>query len=106
MDPDAAWIIGTAIGALITTGPAYIAAKRSDRKIGKAESTAHAENEHAQTRQIVVDALNSVVGPLNGRLDEMHATLADIHEWQADHGLQHASEALKRIPALEIRKGS
>jgi hypothetical protein len=98
MTPDLAWVVGSAIAA----GPAYLMA----RLARQTESTKHAEGAHAETRQVMVDALNAVVGPLTGRLDEMHATLADVHEWQAQHSLEHSTEELKRIPALEIRKGS
>lgn len=97
--PDSAWMVGTLLGAVISAGPAYIAAKRSDRK-GKNADVA----QHETTRQTVVDAITAVIGPLNGRLDEMHATLADVRDWQAEHATSHAVSELTRSPILEMRR--
>lgn len=99
ISPDGAWIVGS----IVTAGPAYIMARRSGRK---AESTNHAELEHVATRAAMVESLNAVIGPLNGRLDEMHATMADMRDWQAEHATDHAVSALQRIPLYEHRKGS
>lgn len=101
-DPDFAWMVGTAIGAIITTGPAYLAARRGGKH---AESTSHAESEHEATRQAMTDALGAVVGSLNGRLDEMHTTIKDMRDWQAEHTTEHAISALTRSSVLEMRKG-
>lgn len=97
MTPDDAWIVGSSLTALIATGPAYLAAKRGAQKTG------HTDPEVAKAA--VVDALQAVVGPLNGRLDEMHQTLNDISKWQSEHATDHAISALTRSPILEIRKG-
>jgi TolA-binding protein len=101
VNPDAVWLVGSLAVAGIAAGPAYIAAKRGAKR---AESTDHAEAEHKATRDAMVEALSSVVGPLNGRLDEMHAQLNDIREWQTDHAVEHATEKLTRPSVLEYRK--
>jgi hypothetical protein len=106
--PDGAWLAGSVAAAFIG-GPltAYVAAKRGARK---AESTEHAVAEHEATRAIVVDAVTAavgaVIGPVNGRLDEMHKSLADIGQWQAEHATTHAVSELTRPALMEYRKGS
>lgn len=101
MSPDSAWMVGSTLTALIATGPAYLAAKRGSKK---AESTEHAVKEHEVTREAMQNAVTLALGPISGRLDEMHKTLADIQGWQAEHTTEHAVSALRR-PLLEVRKG-
>lgn len=96
MSPDAAWIVGAAISAGITAGPAYIAAKRVARK---AESTEHAEVEHSVTRESFAE----FAGKILGRLDEQRETLSEVRDWQAEHTTEHAVARL--VSPLEIRKG-
>lgn len=100
MTPDSAWVAGSVIVAVVSAGPAYLMARRSRA----AESTPHAEAAHAATRETIVDAINAAIGPLHGRLDEMHATLADQTAWQREHAVQHAVNSLHRSPILEMRK--
>lgn len=97
--PDGAWMIGTLLGAAISAGPAYLAAKRSNRRVTGVE-----QSQHEATRQATVDALNAVMGPVTGRLDEMHATIADVRDWQAEHATTHAVDSLTRSPILEMRR--
>ena len=103
-NPDVAWTIGTIIGAIITSGPMYLALRKG-RKLEEAESTPHAVREHELTREAIKDALGGLIGPLNGRLDEMHATMNDMREWQEDHATTHAIAAMHKSP-IEYRKGS
>jgi hypothetical protein len=97
-------MVGTIIGALVTSGPMYLALRKG-RKLQEAESTPHAIREHEMTREAIKDALTAVVAPLSGRLDEMHATMNDMREWQQDHATAHAIAAMHVSP-LELRKGS
>jgi hypothetical protein len=101
MSPDAAWVIGTTLGAAISAAPAYIATKRSNRKVETSEHT-----EHEATRTAMVDALKLIVGPLDGRLTEMHIDIKEMRDWQAEHTTEHAVTALTRSPILEYRKES
>lgn len=98
MNPDDAWLIGSVVTACIGAAPAYLAAKRGSRK---AESTEHAEMAHEVTRTVIAEA----IGPLTGRLDEMHRTLAEVRDWQAEHTTEHAVTKLQAIPRIELRKG-
>lgn len=96
MTPDSAWIIGSALTAIIATGPSYLA-RRAARK---AESTEHAEREHTVTR----DAFAEFTGKVLSRLDDQREQLNDVREWQAEHSTAHAIDKLT-VPALEVRKG-
>lgn len=95
MTPDNAWVLGASLSAAIAAGPAYLASRRAR----KAESTAHAEHEHEITR----DAFAELTGSVIGRLDEMHATLSDLREWQAAHTTEHAVARI--VSPYEVRKG-
>jgi hypothetical protein len=74
MSPDVAWMVGAVATAAITTGPAYMAARRS---------RGAAREEGAATR----DALSAV-------RDELRSDIAEVREWQAAHTTEHAINAL------------
>jgi hypothetical protein len=98
MSPDSAWTIGAIAVSLITTGPAYLAARRS---------RGAAREEGATTR----DALGEAVAQINGRIDGLaeglRADIAEVRDWQAEHVTEHAVSAFQQThphPRLERRK--
>jgi hypothetical protein len=97
MNPDTAWIVGSAVSAVIATGPAYIAAKRGAAK--RPDDTAA----HAETRNAVADSLNMAVGQIMGRLDAMAGQLSDVQSWQAEHTTEHAVSRITRADVVERR---
>jgi hypothetical protein len=91
--PGMAWVIGAIGASLVTTGPAYLAARKS---------RGAAREEGALTRDAVVGA----IGELNGRLDGLREDLSEVREWQAAHTTEHAVSAFQRTdphPRLERR---
>lgn len=95
--PGMAWVIGAIGASLVTTGPAYLAARRS---------RGAAREEGATTR----DALGEVAAQINGRIEGMReglrADIAEVREWQATHATEHAVDAFQRVdphPRLERR---
>lgn len=93
MSPDTAWTIGAIAVSLITTGPAYLAARKS---------RGAAREEGALTR----DAVSSAIGELHGRLDGLRDDLSEVRDWQAAHTTEHAVSAFQHTdphPRLERR---
>lgn len=74
------WLIGTAV----TTGPAYLAARRS---------RGAAREEGALTR----DAVSEAIGQLGGRMDELRSDVSEIRDWQAAHTTDHAIAAIRQV---------
>jgi hypothetical protein len=87
ISPGTAWLIGAVVTSAVTTGPAYLAARRS---------RGAAREEGALTRDAVVEA----IGELNGRLDELgeglRSDIAEVRDWQAAHTTDHAIAAIRR----------
>lgn len=79
--PGMAWAIGAIVVSVVTTGPAYLAARRS---------RGAAREEGALTRDAVVEA----IGQVNGRIDELgeclRSDIAEVRDWQAAHATDHA----------------
>lgn len=83
MSPGTAWVIGAVATSLVTTGPAYLAARRS---------RGAAREEGALTRE----ALGEVVGHINGRVDELRSDIQEVRDWQAAHATDHAIADIRR----------
>lgn len=85
--PGMAWAIGAIVTSLVTTGPAYLAARRS-------RGAAREEGE------LTREALNGVVGHINGRIDELgeglRSDIAEVRDWQAAHTTDHAIAAIRQ----------
>lgn len=92
--PGMAWAIGAIVTSVVTTGPAYVAARRS---------RGAAREEGALTR----DAVSEAIGSLNGRLDDLRTDISEVRDWQAAHTTEHAIADIRRTdPApgrLEFR---
>lgn len=84
--PGAWWALGAVATSLVTTGPAYLAARRS---------RGAAREEGALTR----DAVSEAIGQLNGRIDELgeglRSDIAEVRDWQAAHTTDHAIAAIR-----------
>jgi len=77
-----AWAVGAVLVSLVTTGPAYLAARRS---------RGTAREEGALTR----DAVSEAIGALNGRVDDLRSDIAEVREWQAAHTTDHTIAAIR-----------
>jgi outer membrane murein-binding lipoprotein Lpp len=71
------------ITSVVTTGPAYLAARRS---------RGAAREEGEQTR----DAISEAIGSLNGRMDDLRQDIAEVRDWQAAHTTDHAIAAIRQ----------
>lgn len=91
MTPDAAWMIGSVVTAVIATGPAYLAARRSRTNASHAVTNA------------VGDVISREFGAISAKLDEHGKQLTDIQEWQAEHTTEHAVSTIMRS-RLELRR--
>jgi hypothetical protein len=80
--PGAWWAMAAVITSVVTTGPAYLAARRS---------RGAAREEGALTRD--------AIGTLHGRIDELGQSLrsdiAEVRDWQAEHATDHAIAAIR-----------
>jgi hypothetical protein len=87
LTPGVAWMVGAIVTSAVTTGPAYLAAKRS---------RGAAREEGALTRDAVVEA----IGELNGRIDQLgeglRSDIGEVRDWQAAHTTEHAVSAFQR----------
>lgn len=87
VSPGLWWAVGAVITSAVTTGPAYLAARRS---------RGAAREEGALTR----DAVSEAIGELNGRIDELGQSLrsdiAEVRDWQAAHTTDHAIAAIRQ----------
>jgi hypothetical protein len=89
--PGMAWAIGAIVTSVVTTGPAYVAARRS---------RGAAREEGALTR----DAVSEAIGSLNGRLDDLRTDISEVRDWQAAHTTEHAIADIRRADRrLEFR---
>lgn len=85
--PGLAWAIAAIVTSLVTTGPAYLAVRRS-------RGAAREEGE------LTRDAVVSAIGQLNGRIDELgeglRSDIGEVRDWQAAHTTEHAVSAFQR----------
>jgi hypothetical protein len=79
ISPGLAWLLGVAV----STGPAYIAARRSR---GAAQ----------EQGELTREALSEVVGHINGRIDELRIDISEVRDWQAAHTTEHAIADIRR----------
>lgn len=87
ISPGMAWVIGAVCTSLVTTGPAYLTARRSR---GSAQ----------EQGELTREALGEVKSHINGRIDGMGESLrsdiAEVRDWQAAHTTEHAIADIRR----------
>jgi shikimate kinase len=83
VNPDTAWAIGAVASALVTTGPAYLAVRRS---------RGTAREEGSATREALLAVR-----------DELRSDIREVRDWQAAHQTEHAVYGLGVRRPLETR---
>lgn len=87
LTPGVAWMVGAIVTSAVTTGPAYLAVRRS---------RGAAREEGELTRESISEAF----GRVNGRIDELGerlgADIAEIRDWQASHATDHTIAAIRQ----------